>query len=148
MTTHSSGPNRFFDDMSRLMTNAMGVAQGAKDEAETAMKGWVDRWLADRNLVTREEFEVVREMAIKARAENAELRAMIAGMSGGQAGGSGAGKDDAPHVSEVDAPAGDMTPPDVGTGNRDDGSDGAHVSEADAPAGNMNPPGVDKSDRG
>ena len=77
MTSHGSGANRFFDDMSRLMTNAMGIAQGAKSEAETAMKGWVDRWLADRNLVTREEFEVVREMAIKARTENAELRARI-----------------------------------------------------------------------
>lgn len=80
MNEPKSGQNRFFDDMSRLMTNAMGVAQGAKDEAETAMKGWVDRWLADRNFVTREEFEAVREMAIKARTENAELRAMIAGL--------------------------------------------------------------------
>ncbi|HMM08187.1 MAG TPA: accessory factor UbiK family protein [Paracoccus solventivorans] len=82
MTTQGSGPNRFLDDMSRLMTNAMGVAQGARDEAETAMKSWVDRWLADRNFVTREEFEAVREMAIKARTENAELRAMIAELQG------------------------------------------------------------------
>ena len=82
MTTQGSGPNRFLDDMSRLMTNAMGVAQGARDEAETAMKSWVDRWLADRNLVTREEFEAVRDMAIKARTENAELRAMIAELQG------------------------------------------------------------------
>lgn len=80
MNEPKSGQNRFFDDMSRLMTNAMGVAQGAKDEAETAMKGWVDRWLADRNFVTREEFDAVREMAIKARTENAELRAMIDGL--------------------------------------------------------------------
>ena len=80
MNEPKSGQNRFFDDMSRLMTNAMGVAQGAKDEAETAMKGWVDRWLADRNFVTREEFEAVREMAIKARTENAELRALIDGL--------------------------------------------------------------------
>lgn len=69
--------NRIFDDMSRLMTNAMGVAQGARNEAETAFKGWVDRWLAERDFVTREEFEAVREMAIKARSENAELRAEI-----------------------------------------------------------------------
>ncbi len=82
MTTQGSGPNRFLDDMSRLMTNAMGVAQGARDEAETAMKSWVDRWLADRNFVTREEFEAVRDMAIKARTENAELRAMIAEFQG------------------------------------------------------------------
>lgn len=69
--------NRFLDDMSKLMTNAMGVAQGARTEAETAMKGWVDRWLADRDFVTREEFEAVRDMAIKARTENAELKARL-----------------------------------------------------------------------
>ena len=69
--------NRFFDDMSKLMTNAMGVAQGARTEAETAMKGWIDRWLADRDFVTREEFEAVREMAIKARTENADLKARL-----------------------------------------------------------------------
>ena len=60
------GPNKFFDDMSKLMTNAMGVAQGAKTEAETAMKGFIDRWMADRNFVTRDEFEAVRGMAQKA----------------------------------------------------------------------------------
>ena len=69
--------NRFLDDLSKLMTNAMGVAQGARGEAENAMKGWIDRWLADRDLVTREEFEAVREMAIKARTENAELKARL-----------------------------------------------------------------------
>lgn len=72
-----TGQNKIFDDISKLMTNAMGVAQGAKSEAETAMKGWIDRWLADRDLVTREEFDAVREMAIKARAENAELKARL-----------------------------------------------------------------------
>ncbi len=69
--------NKFFEDLSQLMTNAMGVAQGAKDEAETAMKSWIDRWMADRDLVTREEFDAVRLMAEKARAENAELKARI-----------------------------------------------------------------------
>ncbi|KFE36693.1 accessory factor UbiK family protein [Thioclava atlantica] len=70
-------PNKFFDEMSKLMTNAMGVAQGAKDEAETAMKSWMDRWLADRDLVTREEFDAVRAMAQKAREENEALKARI-----------------------------------------------------------------------
>ena len=69
--------NKIFEDISQLMTNAMGVAQGAKDEAETAMKGWIDRWLADRDLVTREEFDAVRIMAEKARAENKALKARI-----------------------------------------------------------------------
>ena len=75
-----STDNRFFDDISKMMTNAMGVAQGARTEAENAMKGWVDRWLADRDFVTREEFEAVREMAIKARTENAELKARLDAM--------------------------------------------------------------------
>ncbi len=69
--------NKFFDDMSQLMTNAMGVAQGAKDEAETAMKGLMDRWLADRDFVTREEFDAVRAMAQKAREENEALKARL-----------------------------------------------------------------------
>ena len=72
-----TGPNRFFDDMSKLMTNAMGVAQGARTEAETAMKGWMDRWFADRDFVTREEFDAVRAMAQKAREENATLLARL-----------------------------------------------------------------------
>lgn len=82
-----STQNKFFDDMSRMMTNAMGVAQGAKDEAENAMKSWVDRWLAERNLVTREEFDAVRDMAIKARTENAELKARLDALEAAQRGG-------------------------------------------------------------
>ena len=69
--------NKFFDDMSQLMTNAMGVAQGAKTEAETAMKGFIDRWMADRDVVAREEFDAGRAMAQKAREENATLEARI-----------------------------------------------------------------------
>jgi hypothetical protein len=69
--------NKVFDDISKLMTNAMGVAQGAKDEAENAMKSWVDRWLADRDFVTREEFDAVRAMAQKAREENEALKARL-----------------------------------------------------------------------
>jgi BMFP domain-containing protein YqiC len=69
--------NRFFDDMSQLMTNAMGVAQGAKSEAENAMKSMMDRWLADRDFVTRDEFDAVRAMAQKAREENEALKARL-----------------------------------------------------------------------
>ena len=69
--------NKLFDDMSQLMTNAMGVAQGAKTEAETAFKGFVDRWMADRDFVTREEFDAVRAMAQKAREENEALKVRL-----------------------------------------------------------------------
>ena len=72
--------NKIFDDLSQLMTNAMGVAQGARDEAQNAMKGLMDRWLADRDFVTREEFEAVRAMAQKAREENEALRARLDAM--------------------------------------------------------------------
>ena len=74
--------NKFFDDMSQLMTNAMGVAQGAKTEAETAMKGFIDRWMADRDFVTRDEFDAVRAMAQKAREENDALLARIVALEG------------------------------------------------------------------
>ena len=68
---------KLFDDISQLMTNAMGVAQGAREEAETAMKSMMDRWMADRDFVTREEFDAVRAMAQKAREENEALKARI-----------------------------------------------------------------------
>ena len=72
--------NKLFDDMSKLMTNAMGVAQGAKTEAETAMKGLIDRWMADRDFVSREDFDAVRAMATKAREENISLEARVAAL--------------------------------------------------------------------
>ncbi len=72
--------NKILDDVSQLMTNAMGVAQGAREEAENAMKSMIDRWLADRDFVTREEFDAARAMAQKAREENAALEARIAAL--------------------------------------------------------------------
>ncbi len=74
--------NKIFDDISQLMTNAMGVAQGAKNEADTAMKSWIDRWLADHDFVTRDEFDAVRAMAQKAREENEVLRARLDAFEG------------------------------------------------------------------
>ena len=75
--------NKVFDDLAQLMQNALGVAQGARTEAETAVKGLMDRWLADRNLVTRGEFDAVRAMAQKAREENAALSTPIAALEAG-----------------------------------------------------------------
>jgi len=87
MTFHYSGDtmqsrNKVLDDISQLMTNAMGVAQGAKTEAETAMKSMMDRWMADREFVSREEFDAVRAMAQKAREENEALKARIEALEG------------------------------------------------------------------
>lgn len=74
--------NKMLDDISQLMTNAMGVAQGARTEAENAMKSMLDRWLASRDFVTREEFDAVKLMAQKAREENEALKARIEALEG------------------------------------------------------------------
>lgn len=78
--------NKVLDDISQLMTNAMGVAQGARQEAETAVSSMIDRWLADRDFVTREEFDAVRAMAQKAREENEVLKARLDALDARQPG--------------------------------------------------------------
>lgn len=70
--------NRLLDEMARLMTDAAGAAQGVRREVETVMKTQAQRILAEMDVVTREEFEAVREMAIMAREENERLAARIA----------------------------------------------------------------------
>ena len=70
----------FLDDLSKLMTNAAGVAQGMRDEVETMVRSRFERFVADSNLVGREEFEAVRDMAQKAREENMALQARIAAL--------------------------------------------------------------------
>jgi BMFP domain-containing protein YqiC len=70
--------NRLFDEMSRLMGDAASVAQGVKREAETAFRSQMERFVGNMDLVKREEFEVVREMASQARQENEALKQRIA----------------------------------------------------------------------
>ena len=65
--------NRLFDELARLMTDAANVAQGVKREAETVFRSQAERFVTDLDLVQREEFDVVREMASKAAAENEKL---------------------------------------------------------------------------
>jgi BMFP domain-containing protein YqiC len=77
---------RIFDDFAQLMTDAAGVASGVRREAETALKTQVERLLATMNVVTREEFEAVREMAALARNENEALRARIVALEAKLAG--------------------------------------------------------------
>ena len=77
MDQGNQGPSRIFDEFAKLMTDAAGVAQGARREVEGAMKGQAERFLLQMDLVQRDEFEAVREMASKARLENEALRAEI-----------------------------------------------------------------------
>jgi len=72
--------NRFLDDLARLLTDAAGAAQGMRREVETLMKAQGERVLRDMDLVQREEFEAVREMAAKARDENERLSARVSAL--------------------------------------------------------------------
>lgn len=72
--------NRILDDLARVMTDAVGAAQGARREVETLMRGQAERMLRGMDLVQREEFEAVKAMAEKARAENERLEARIAAL--------------------------------------------------------------------
>ena len=70
----SNGPNRVLDELAKLMTDAAGAAQGMRKEAETAFRAQAERILNKMDVVQREEFEVVKEIATKARTEAEELK--------------------------------------------------------------------------
>ena len=72
--------NRFFDEVARLMNDAAGVAQGVRREFDTLMRSQAERIIRDLDLVKREEFEAVKEMARLAREENEVLKARIAAL--------------------------------------------------------------------
>ena len=69
--------NRIMDEFAKLMNDAAGAAQGVRREVETAMRAQIERFLGEMDFVQREEFEAVREMAIKAREENDVLRKKV-----------------------------------------------------------------------
>lgn len=73
----STGANRILDDFAKLMTDAAGAAQGVRREVETAFRAQAERAMNSLDVVKREEFEAVKEMAIKAREENDALLARI-----------------------------------------------------------------------
>ena len=75
MTTTSS---KFFDELAKLMSNAAGAAQGARKEFDSLVRAQLERSMAGMNIVQREEFEAVKEMAAKAREENERLQQRLA----------------------------------------------------------------------
>ena len=89
--------NRFFDEMARLMNDAAGVAQGVRREFDTLFRSQAERILRDLDVVQREEFEAVKEMARLAREENEALKARIAALEA---------KTDKPGKKPKDAAAG------------------------------------------
>jgi BMFP domain-containing protein YqiC len=80
MVTTSS---RILDDIARLATDAAGAAQGVRREVETVIKTQIERLLHDLDVVTREEFEAVREMVLLTREENDKLAARLAALEAG-----------------------------------------------------------------
>jgi BMFP domain-containing protein YqiC len=72
--------NRFFDDMARLMNDAAGVAQGVRREFDVVFRTQAERILRDLDVVLRDEFEAVKDMARIAREENEALKARIAAL--------------------------------------------------------------------
>jgi len=96
--------NRFFDEVARLMNDAAGVAQGVKREVDTMFKTQAEKWLRDLDLVKREEFEAVKDMARLAREENEVLRTRIAALEAKLGTGG-------PSASPPPPPPGDPTSP-------------------------------------
>jgi BMFP domain-containing protein YqiC len=72
--------NRFFDEVARLMNDAAGAAQGMRREVETLFRTQAERFLRDLDVVKREEFEVVKDMARLAREENEALKARVSAL--------------------------------------------------------------------
>lgn len=70
--------NRIFDELAKLMTDAAGAAQGVRREIETLFKSQGERMLREMDVVSREEFEATKAMAVKAREENEALAARLA----------------------------------------------------------------------
>jgi BMFP domain-containing protein YqiC len=72
--------NRFFDEIGRLIHDAAGAAQGVKREFDTVLRTQAEKFLRDMDLVKREEFEAVKDMARLAREENEALKARISAL--------------------------------------------------------------------
>jgi BMFP domain-containing protein YqiC len=70
--------NRLFDDLARMANGAINTLSGVREEVESRLRERVERWLAEMDMVPREEFEAIRELAQKARAEQEDLTAKVA----------------------------------------------------------------------
>lgn len=79
----TQGPNRLLDDFAKLMTDAAGVAQGARREVETAFRAQAERFLSDMDMVSREEHEAVKEMAVRALDRIEELESRLEKLEAG-----------------------------------------------------------------
>ena len=72
--------SKLFDDFAKLAQGALGAASSAREEFEATMRAWVDSQVDKMNLVPREDFDVVAEMAQRARTENDALAERVAAL--------------------------------------------------------------------
>jgi hypothetical protein len=72
--------NRLFDDLARMANGAINTLSGVREEIESRLRERVERWLAEMDMVPREEFEAIKELAQKARAEQEDLTAKVAAL--------------------------------------------------------------------
>lgn len=86
--------SKFFDDLAKLAAGAAGTLHGVRSEVEATFRQWAERWAADLDLVSREEFEAVRAMAAAARKENEELRARLEALESASGSGLSSGSAD------------------------------------------------------
>lgn len=110
--------NRLFDDLARVANGAAGAFAGLRGEMEAMVKARLERVLAGMDLVTREEFEVVRLMAVKAREENEALKARLDALeAAGAAAAAGTAKPAAPKARRAPrkAKSDAATPGDTGS---------------------------------
>jgi BMFP domain-containing protein YqiC len=72
--------NRLFDDLARMANGAINTLSGVREEFESRLRERVERWLTEMDMVPREEFEAIKELAQKARAEQEDLSAKVAAL--------------------------------------------------------------------
>ncbi|MEO1702502.1 MAG: accessory factor UbiK family protein [Pseudomonadota bacterium] len=76
----TTGPNKIFDDFARLMTDAAGAAKGAQREVEAMFQAQAERFMSSMDMVQREEFDAMRDLAVNAANENETLKEQIAAL--------------------------------------------------------------------
>ena len=101
--------NRLLDEFAKLMNDMAGVAQGVRREVETVVKSQAERLVGEMDLVQREEFEAMRDMAAKARQENEALKARIEALEAGLGDAPEAG-DPEPNAHQAGGAAGSAPP--------------------------------------
>lgn len=72
--------NRLFDDLARVANGAINTLSGVREEVESRLRERVERWLAEMDMVPREEFDAIKEIAQKARTEQEDLTAKVAAL--------------------------------------------------------------------